>query len=70
MIEICIQQGVFPLLVFMLDRVLIFLHKFSSLYFSSNLRGYFPLYRTLRLCGICVSCFHSISPFNEVFYYI
>ena len=58
--EMCIPAGVFPLLI-TCSMVSLYFSGWSSLYFSSNFFGYFPLYRTRLLCGVCDSWFIKFS---------
>ena len=58
--EMCIPAGVFPFRI-TCSTVSWYFSGFSSLYFSSNFFGYFPLYLTRRLCGFGVSCCINLS---------
>lgn len=60
--EICWPAGVFP---FWITCWIVswYFSGCSSLYFSSNFFGYFPLYLTRRLCGVWFSWIHKSLPY-------
>ena len=67
--EMCIPAGVFPLLI-TCSIVSLYFSGFNSLYFSSNLRGYFP-YISLFVCVVSVfpvPFYFSLSLFRNLFY--